>query len=333
METNLALKALFKELNQKPVSYYPIYAKLMGEVAAGVYFAQLMFYYAVSENDEFEIKDKKLREQTGLSIREYVRAKKMVKRFKFMTVSRVGVPPVTKYKVDFDGLINALRNLHDGVKIELHDAVKNDVVQNNSNDGVQNDSHDGVKKLLYRDLKERYRRKNNTDTPDVASREEKPVAPNGASVGDDELKKTRAKSNRDLCLEAISEICMMELIYPKPKQKMPTNTSRMMRAYDFIERSPTKPTPELIVDKYGFRKNPPSWWCDDRRYDTLAFKRNQVPSPEDLVTTWNKWFLNENGVQKSNVRTERTSAAPGISRPSERSEFIGGVRSRGDQQR
>jgi len=270
-------KQIFKDLNQKPIAYYPIYTKLMGDASGGVYFSQLMFQYSNAENDEFEIKDKKLREQTGLSLREYRRAKKTARRFKFMTIGRRGSPPITTYRINFEELKKALVNLNDGVPIDLNDAVINDGVKNDLNDGVKNDLNDGVKNLFSKDLKDRFKRKNKEQPPD-----------GGPSPDPKDEPKPENRDAHQRLVGAIAHVTGRSL-------KIKNNATLIGRVASEIAGGNPPAVAELIEQRYGEGQ---TWWYV---HYWAGRDKGQPPTPTQIRDTWgsdfwNKWEKKNNGL-------------------------------------
>ena len=103
------------ELNQRPVSYYPVYRKLTGRLTAGVLLSQILFhwsYWAQHEGrDKFHLTDAQLMEETGLTPDEFKLAKRALKALSFLKITREGVPAKTYYEVDAEALAQAIRDL------------------------------------------------------------------------------------------------------------------------------------------------------------------------------------------------------------------------------
>ncbi len=132
-------KAL-KLLSQKHIAFVPAYADLMGSLAGGILLSQLMYHWGNDPGSSFRKTDKQLREETRLSLREFREAKKRLKALPFVTVVPVGIPPVTQYAIDPEGLIVALACGADSAPTDPNDGDEiklNEVVQFRSNDGVQ----------------------------------------------------------------------------------------------------------------------------------------------------------------------------------------------------
>jgi len=71
------MKTILKELNQRPISYYPIYRKLTGSTTAGLLLSQLMYWF--SKKEKFYKIDSEIMEETLLTKKELENAKKIIK--------------------------------------------------------------------------------------------------------------------------------------------------------------------------------------------------------------------------------------------------------------
>ena len=111
----MSVRKMMIELNQRPVSYYPIYRKLTGRLTAGVLLSQILFhwsYWAQHEGrDKFHLTDAQLMEETGLTPDEFKLAKRALKALGFLKITREGVPARTYYEVDAEALAQAIRDL------------------------------------------------------------------------------------------------------------------------------------------------------------------------------------------------------------------------------
>lgn len=94
------MKNLLKQLNQKPIAYYPIYRELTGTTTAGILLSQLMYWF--SKQDKFYKTNDELIEETYLTLNELKTAKKNIKKLDFIEVTIEGVPAKTFYKINWD---------------------------------------------------------------------------------------------------------------------------------------------------------------------------------------------------------------------------------------
>jgi len=102
------MKQLFRELNQKPIAYYPVYRTITGSTTGGILLSQLMYW--LSKKDKIFKTDKEIMEETLLTEKELKNAKKLIKQLDFITVSREGIPAKTYYEIDWEKFENCLKN-------------------------------------------------------------------------------------------------------------------------------------------------------------------------------------------------------------------------------
>ena len=91
--------SILKELNQRPIAYYPLYAKLTGSTTAGILLSQLMYWF--SKRDKIFKTDAELLEETMLTVDELRGAKQKLKKVVFIKVTREGIPAKTFYKINW----------------------------------------------------------------------------------------------------------------------------------------------------------------------------------------------------------------------------------------
>ena len=94
------MKNLLRQLNQKPIAYYPIYRQLTGSTTSGILLSQLMYWF--SKQDKFYKTDSELMEETFLTVKELKNAKSKIKELDFIDVTREGVPAKTFYRIDWE---------------------------------------------------------------------------------------------------------------------------------------------------------------------------------------------------------------------------------------
>ena len=102
------MKQLFRELNQKPIAYYPVYRKITGSTTGGILLSQIMYWF--SKKDKIFKTDKEIMDETLLTKKEMENAKKLIKKLDFITVSREGIPAKTYYEIDWDIFENYMKN-------------------------------------------------------------------------------------------------------------------------------------------------------------------------------------------------------------------------------
>ena len=98
-----------KKLNERPISFKPLYVDLTGSVTAGLYLSQLMYWF--SKKDKFYKTDVDLATETRLTPKELVAAKKKIKLLPFLEITREGIPSRTNYKIDWDLYEKALEEV------------------------------------------------------------------------------------------------------------------------------------------------------------------------------------------------------------------------------
>jgi hypothetical protein len=102
------LKTLLLELNQRPISYYPIYAEIGGGVLVGVALSQLLYWNKAVNGRAFYKSDEEIMSETKLSAAEWKTAKKKLKKLPFVKIFLRGVPARTHYEFDLEGLAEAI---------------------------------------------------------------------------------------------------------------------------------------------------------------------------------------------------------------------------------
>lgn len=102
------MQNILKQLNAKPIAYYPIYRQITGSTTAGILLSQLMYWF--NKKDKIFKTDREIMEETLLSEKELRNAKKLIKNLDFITVSREGLPAKTYYEIDWEKFENCLKN-------------------------------------------------------------------------------------------------------------------------------------------------------------------------------------------------------------------------------
>lgn len=98
--------SILKELNQRPIAYYPLYAKLTGSTTAGILLSQLMYWF--SKRDKIFKTDIEILEETMLTVDELRGAKLKLKDVSFIKITREGVPARTFYQINWQEYEKAL---------------------------------------------------------------------------------------------------------------------------------------------------------------------------------------------------------------------------------
>ena len=105
------MQELMIALNQRPISYYPCYAQLMGTIPGAIVLSQLMYWWSAVGGRKFDKLDSELRTETGITENELRTVKRKLKSFDFIVITREGIPAKTYYQIDFDLLADALSQL------------------------------------------------------------------------------------------------------------------------------------------------------------------------------------------------------------------------------
>ncbi len=107
------LQKLFLSLHLKPISFYQIYAKIMGSVAGGVFLSQAM-YWVATKGTSFWHTDENFRKETCLSEWELKMAKKRVKELGIFEIEVKEINEqnkwykVSHYKVNLSRLMSLI---------------------------------------------------------------------------------------------------------------------------------------------------------------------------------------------------------------------------------
>ena len=98
-------KILLEAFSERPIAYYPIYAKFCNSVTAGILLSQLMYWNKKMDGKEFYKTDEELKTELYLGQYELAGAKEKLKALKIISVTRKGVPAKTYYNINTDILI------------------------------------------------------------------------------------------------------------------------------------------------------------------------------------------------------------------------------------
>ena len=88
-----------REMNQRPVAYYPIYKELAGSIHGGILLSQLMYWF--SKKDKIYKTSDELMSELGFTERELKTAKSHLKKVAFIATTREGIPAKTYYEIDW----------------------------------------------------------------------------------------------------------------------------------------------------------------------------------------------------------------------------------------
>ncbi len=116
------MKQILRELNQKPIAYYPVYRQITGSTTGGILLSQLMYWFA--KKDKIFKTDKEIMEETMLTKKELENSKKLIKQLDFITVSREGIPAKTYYEIDWEKFEKYMENYLEKEETSNHDSGK-----------------------------------------------------------------------------------------------------------------------------------------------------------------------------------------------------------------
>jgi hypothetical protein len=107
------INQVFKALNEHPIAYYPIYAKITGSVTAGILLSQLMYWHSRMNGREFYKTDKELMEETCLGLWELKAAKTKLTTLQLCDITRKGVPAKSYYLIHEDKTMQLITDFMD----------------------------------------------------------------------------------------------------------------------------------------------------------------------------------------------------------------------------
>ncbi len=94
------MKNLLKSLHKRPINFYPAYRDIVGSLPATIYLSQLMYWF--SKKDKIFKTDKEIMKETTLTENELRSAKKILKKLKFLSITREGNPSKTYYEINWE---------------------------------------------------------------------------------------------------------------------------------------------------------------------------------------------------------------------------------------
>lgn len=130
---------ILSALHEKPIAFYPVYARIAGDVKSGVLLSQIMFWHRAMKLQEFYKSDAEFMAETMLSEREFRTAKSKIKKLSFVKVTRKGNPATTYYDIDYNKLMHALNSVNQSVQTSLDETSNQDWMkrQNKNSQNVQ----------------------------------------------------------------------------------------------------------------------------------------------------------------------------------------------------
>jgi len=111
------LRDLFDAMNDKPIVYHRVYAKITGKITSGLLLSQLVYWAKTMKYEEFYKTDNDFCEELGLSLEELKTAKARIKPF--VSITRKGIPAKTYYKVDIEALLKAITSYGDSQQLDV----------------------------------------------------------------------------------------------------------------------------------------------------------------------------------------------------------------------
>lgn len=102
--------AVFNSLNERPIAYHRAYARLTGSTTAGLLLSQLIYWSVKMGHAEFWKTNEELEEETGLSRKEMLSAKKKI--VAYFKIQIKGIPAKTFYTLNLTVLIESLGELY-----------------------------------------------------------------------------------------------------------------------------------------------------------------------------------------------------------------------------
>ena len=102
------LLSVFDALNDRPIVYHKIYAKITGSILAGLLLAQLIYWSKAMKHKEFYKTNAELCEELGMSIDELKAAKKKIIQLGLFSIVVRGIPPTTYYTINLEVLFSLI---------------------------------------------------------------------------------------------------------------------------------------------------------------------------------------------------------------------------------
>jgi hypothetical protein len=102
------LLSVFDALNDRPIVYHKIYAKIVGSTSGGLAVSQLIYWSRAMNHCEFYKSNAELCEELGMGINEFKAAKKLILQTGIFTTEVRGVPATTYYKINLKVLFDLI---------------------------------------------------------------------------------------------------------------------------------------------------------------------------------------------------------------------------------
>ena len=114
---------VFDHLTDRPIAYFPCFARIAGSLTAGVLLAQLLYWHKAVKGREFFKKDLELIKETALTWHEFRAAKSRLKLLKFIQTKRKMSPAVTHYTINKTTIIEAIGRLPKSVNLDCRNPL------------------------------------------------------------------------------------------------------------------------------------------------------------------------------------------------------------------
>jgi len=95
-------------LQDRPVAYHPILAKVLGSVKAALFLSQLLYWCPRARSDWIYKTANEFYEEIGMSRKEQTTARKLLVKHKVLKEELHGVPPVLHFQIDLEKLESIL---------------------------------------------------------------------------------------------------------------------------------------------------------------------------------------------------------------------------------
>lgn len=127
------MSSILKSLNQRPISFFPIYRDVTGSMTGAILLSQLMYWF--SKKDKIYKTDTEVMSETRLSRGELESAKKLIKSCGFIIVTREGIPAKTFYEINWESYNNVLASICENNNVINNTEIQEtDEKQNNTSE-------------------------------------------------------------------------------------------------------------------------------------------------------------------------------------------------------
>ncbi len=114
MAENKFQKMVLRALGTKPILFNPDLARMLGDIKAGLFFSQLLFWWKKGREPDWIYKTiKEIEEETSLTRREQDRAINICRSKGIIRVKLKGYPPKRHFQIDLDELTELIMSYED----------------------------------------------------------------------------------------------------------------------------------------------------------------------------------------------------------------------------